>query len=295
MSLRKMRSTFEDKVVDTIIIIALIVLFIIFTVPFVHLVAVSLSDATRLTPGIKILPVGFTLSAYKASLTNDSILHAFYISVIRTVLGVISILFVNSMAAFAISNDNMIGVKFLRKFFIFTMFVSGGIIPTYFVMKSFHLVGTFWVYLFPFLVTPFYLFLLKTYMQSMPKSLEESALIDGASYFTIYWKIIMPLCKPVLAAVGLFAVINHWNSMTDTAIYNPMNPQFYTLQYVLYNLLQQSAASLEIAKDILGSRDISVLTLRMAVTVITILPIAIIYPFMQRYFISGLMIGSIKG
>jgi putative aldouronate transport system permease protein len=295
MLLYKMNKTLEDYLVDIISIVSLLMLFILFTVPFIHLLSISLSDANRISPGIKLIPVGFTLSSFKASLTTSNILNSIFVSVLRSIIGVISILAVNTMAAYVISKDEMIGVRFLRKFFIITMYVSGGIIPSYFVMKTVGLVGTFWVYIFPLIVTPFYLILIKTYMQNIPKSLEESALIDGASHFLIYRKITLPLSVPVLSAVGLFAVINHWNAMTDTAIYNSMNPQYYTLQYVLYNMLQHGAGSLEIAKDMLGSRDIGVLTLRMAVTIITILPIAIIYPFMQRYFISGLMVGSIKG
>jgi putative aldouronate transport system permease protein len=286
--------TSGDLIFDIIVTIILVILIVIFVAPFIHLISYSFSDANRVKSGFLLWPVGFSLDSYKICFTNPNILNGMLISVLRTVIGAFSILLVNLLAAFVISKDEVLGVKFLRRFFIFTMYVSGGLIPTYLILKTLGLIGTFWVYIFPFLLTPFYLMLLKTYMESLPKSVEESALIDGASYFTVFYKITLPLCTPVVATVGLFAMLNHWNSMTDTALYNSMHPELYTLQYILYQSLSQASVGLQKAMDILGSRDISSTSLRMAMTVIIVVPIAAVYPIIQRYFVAGIMVGSIK-
>ncbi len=292
MKIQKSLPAFSLSNTVLVLIMALLALF--FLIPFIHVVSVSLSDATRLRPGLMLFPKNLTFSAYAASFQTSNILVGIKNSVLRSILGTASILLVNLMAAYVISKDDMIGVRFLRKYFIFTMYFSGGIIPVYLLMRSLSLTGSFLVYIFPMIVTPFYMVLLKTYMQSIPKSMEEAALMDGAGYFRIFSTIILPLSRPAVAAVGLFSIINHWNAITDTAIYNSMNKEYYTLQYVLYTMLQQSSVSLEQAKDALHIVDVNSLTLRMAITAITMIPVLVIYPSMQRYFVTGLMVGAVK-
>lgn len=279
---------------DILMFIIMLILLVIFTVPFIHVFGVSFSDANYSKPGLVLWPKKFTLSAYLSAFRLGSIVSALKVSILRVIVGVITILMVNLLAAYATAKDDLPGVKTIRKFFLFTMYASGGMIPTYLVIQRLRLTNTFWVYIFPMLITPFFMILIRTFMQSIPSSLEEAALIDGAGYFSIFWRVMLPLCKPIIASVGLFAMINHWNSMTDTAIYNNMSKNLYTLQYVLYQMLQGSASSMEKA-DVMGYGNITPLSLRMALTAITMLPVLIIYPFVQKHFILGIMVGAVKG
>ena len=278
---------------DILMLMVMIITFIIFAVPFIHVFGVSLSDANFSKPGLVLWPVKFTLGAYLSAFRLGNIVNALKISVLRVIIGVVSILLVNLMAAYATARDDLPGVKGLRVYFLITMYVSSSMIPTYLVAKSLGLTNSFWIYILPLLVTPFYMILLRTYMQSIPYSIVESAIIDGAGHFMVFRSIMFPLCKPIIASVALFAMINHWNSMTDTAIYNSMSKNLYTLQYVLYQMLQGSAASIEKA-DSMGFGNVSSLSLRMALTAITMLPVLIIYPFVQKQFISGIMVGAVK-
>ncbi len=278
---------------DILMMIIMSIIMLGFIVPFIHILGVSLSDANYSKPGLVLWPNKFTLSAYFSAFQLGNIVSALKISVLRVLIGVVTILTVNLMAAYVTIKEDLPGVKILRKFFLFTMYVSGGMIPTYLVIQRLGLTNSFWVYIFPLLITPFYMVLLRTYMQSIPDSMEEAARIDGAGYFTIFWRIMLPLCKPIIASVSLFAMINHWNSMTDTAIYNNMSKDLYTLQYVLYQMLQGSSSSMDKA-DAMGFGNISPLSLRMALTVITMLPVLVIYPFVQKHFISGIMVGAVK-
>jgi putative aldouronate transport system permease protein len=181
------------------------------------------------------------------------------------------------------------------------MYFSAGLIPKYLLFRALGLTGTFWVYIFPTAMTAFTMIIMRTYVETIPKELEESAFIDGANEFVIFFKIIMPLCIPVIAAMGLFACVWHWNSYTDTLIYNLGKEHLYTLQFVLVNFVRSVATSQspEAAKYLgitnIQSPVITPMGVRMAIIFITIIPISLVYPFLQRYFIKGILVGSIKG
>jgi putative aldouronate transport system permease protein len=284
----------SGAIFDTANVMTMIVLIILMFYPFIYIFSYSLSDPGRLTGGMLLTPKGFNLDAYQAIFEQRALLRGIYISVARTVIGPIAMIAVTSMAAYVLTRDELGGVKFLRKFFVFTMYFNSGLIPLYLVIKSVGLIGTFWVYIIPAAVAVFNMILIKTYIESVPKSLEEAALIDGANDFVLYWKVIFPICLPVTAAVVLFSAVEQWNAFIDTQIYNVMNPENHTLQYLLYQTVS-GAASLEQAK--LGKNTLSVTpeSIKMAITIITVLPIAMVYPLLQKHFTKGLLIGSIKG
>ncbi|OGO80864.1 MAG: hypothetical protein A2Y21_04180 [Clostridiales bacterium GWC2_40_7] len=284
-----------DRLFDFANCIFMIIVFIIMFYPFLYVFEYSVSNPALLTGGLLIIPKGFTLSSYLVLLTRGDVLSGLTISIARTVMGPFGMLFVTAMAAYVITKDYLIGIKFFRKFFVFTMYVSGGIIPSYVLMKSLHLTNNFFVYILPVLLSAFNLILIKTYIEDLPKSLEESAIIDGANEATVFFRIIFPLCTPILAAVCLFAAIGQWNSFIDTQLYNSMNRNLYTLQYVLYNYLAAITLSLDQAKNNDKGLIATPESLKMAITAITMIPILIIYPFIQKYFISGLLIGAVKG
>ncbi|WP_308639565.1 carbohydrate ABC transporter permease [Paenibacillus silvisoli] len=276
-------------------LIFMVGLIVVMFYPFIYVFSYSFSEPGKLTGGMLVLPHGFNLDAYQAIFQQRALLHGIFVSVARTIIGPIVMIMITSMAAYVLTRDELGGVKLIRKFFVFTMYFSSGLIPMYLVIKSAGLIGTFWVYIIPASVSVFNMILIKTYIESVPKSLEEAALIDGANDFELYWKVIFPICMPVTAAVVLFTAVEQWNSFIDTQIYNVMNPEYHTLQYLLYQTVS-GAASLEQAKmGKAASLSVTPESIKMAITIITVLPIVLVYPLLQKHFTKGLLIGSIKG
>jgi putative aldouronate transport system permease protein len=176
------------------------------------------------------------------------------------------------------------------------MYFSAGLLPVYLNIANLGLTGSFWVYILPYLVTVFGLILIRTFIENLPKSLEESAALDGANDMQIAFRIIFPLCLPVIAAITLFEFVNHWNNFTDTLLYNMHTPRLFTLQYVLSNyLVSMFTFSAHDFADRAALMEFNFQTVRMAMSVVICLPIMIVYPFLQRFFIKGILVGSIKG
>jgi ABC-type glycerol-3-phosphate transport system permease component len=265
--------------------------------PFLYMINYSISTPGKIRGTLLLLPTGLNLDSYIALLKDPSVFRALLISVSRSVLGPVGMMMVSGMAGYVLSKKNLVFGKFIRMFMFFTMYFSAGIIPVYLLIQSLKLTGSYWVYIFPALVSPFNIVLIKTYIESIPDSLEEAVLIDGGTDFDVYFRCIIHVCLPVNAAVILFSAIGHWNSFIDTQLYNYANPELYTIQYVLFNTLGSKVnQSLEQAKQagLLQQVRINAQSMKMAISVITIVPIMCVYPFLQRYFVSGLMVGSIK-
>ncbi len=217
------------------------------------------------------------------------------VTVLRTVIATITSLFANALLAFVVSRKRFLFKSQLSLFWVITMYVNGGMIPTFLLYKNLGLTGTFHVYWVPGMISAFNMLVMRTYMEGIPESLEESAQLDGAGYFTIFKDIISPLSKPVYATVALFIAVWQWNSWFDAMLYNRMKTEYTTLQYELMKLLSsvmQQSGSAENAKN--GANTITPITIRAAVTVATMLPIVCLYPFLQRYFVTGLTIGGVK-
>lgn len=278
---------------DILFALILISVFLVTVIPFLHLVSTSLSTAIGMKPGLRILPNNFTLDSYREVLKATDTVAGVKNSVLRVLLGVPLTVIVNALAAYATSKDDMVGGKTLRIFFVITMYLNVGIIPMYMTMRDYHLVGTFWVYLMNF-ATPFYMILMRNYMQGVPSSLEDAALLDGATYWQYFWRILVPLSKPILATVCLFTFINHWNVYTDCLFYNATKPENFTLQYVLYNQLSNVTSNLADKASSLAVGTTNPTTLRCALTCITSLPIILLYPVVQKYLVSGITVGAVK-
>jgi len=200
------------------------------------------------------------------------------------------------MAAFVLSQQKLMFRKFLSRYFVITMYVSGGLIPTYILMINLSLNGTFWVYVLPWAVSVFLLILIKTYIQELPFELQEAAIVDGANDFQVFIRVILPLCIPVLSAVFLFNFVWQWNAFQDTLFYNSGEKSLHTIQYVLATILQRRVTD---PRQMLGSSGGATVmpgtSIRMAMTVVAVIPVSLVYPFLQRYFMKGLLIGAIKG
>lgn len=272
------------------------VIFLIMFYPFLYILNYSLSDALQVRARISLLPWGFSLASYQSFFANPDVLQGLYVSTARSVVGTAATMFIICMGAYAISKDKAPGVRLTRKFIVFTLYFGGGLIPFYLVLKALGLIGTFWVYIVPNLVNVFALILIRAFIDTLPPDLEESATIDGANEFQVFWRVIFPVCLPVVAVMAVFTFLGQWNAVYDTVLFNYMNRDLYTLQFYLYMFLTTSSAvALEQAKEYgQAVTATNYQTNVMAVTVITIAPILVVYPFAQRFIRQGLLVGAVK-
>lgn len=294
---KKKKGSFSDKLFVFCNTLFMILFVVITLYPVINTVAYSFNDGIdAVRGGVHILPRMFTLKNYSVVLHMQNFVTGAVVTVSRTVLGTILALVTNAILAYIISRREFLFKSQLSLFWVITMYVNGGLIPVLLLYKNLHLTNTFWVYIIPGMVSAFNVLVMRTYMQGLPDSLEEAAKIDGAGYTTIFVKIITPLCKPVYATVALFVAVGHWNSWFDMMIYNRMKSEYTTLQYELMKLLSSvmhqsgSATSANSA----NASAVTPITVRSAATVITMLPIICLYPFLQRYFVAGLTIGGVK-
>ena len=301
MKKTRKRWTKEDIILDIVVYTTLIFLIIVTLYPFLNTLAVSFNDALDSSKGgIHLWPRKFTLYNYRSLLSRNQTYHATLISVLRTVLSTVFCTFSTAMVAYALSRKEFVLRKVFSFIYVLTMYIDGGLIPNYFLMRSLKLTNNFWVYVLPGLVTAFNLIVIRTYINGLPESLIESARVDGAGEFTIFTRIVFPLCKPVLATIALFVAVANWNSWFDTFLYNSSNPKLSTLQYELMKVLQTAnsmTGSLEQALSQAAAGTVNTITpraVRATMTVIVTVPIAVVYPFLQRYFVHGLTLGGIK-
>ncbi|MFC4696670.1 carbohydrate ABC transporter permease [Enterococcus aquimarinus] len=292
----KNKDAISDKVFDIFKWTFLILFFVATLYPILNTLAVSFNDGLdSLKGGIHLIPRKFTLDNYSSVLSKESLRQGAFITVSRTVIGTISQLYVTALLAYVLSRKEFIFKTPVTLLFIFTMYLNPGLIPGYLWMRRLGFINTFWVYVIPGMLSAFNMLVIRTYMNGLPDSLSESAQIDGAGYFKIFYKIILPLCKPVLATVALFIAVGHWNSWFDAMLYNGFNERLTTLQYELMKLLSSvtnQGASVEDMKNSGGM--VTPTSIRAATTIVTALPIVCLYPFLQKYFISGLTIGGVK-
>ena len=292
----KVSKPISDKIFSVVVFVFLLFFVIITLYPVINTVALSFNDGIDAVRGkIYLWPRKFSLKNYKTVFAMQNIWVGAKITVGRTVLATLTSLFANALLAFVVSRKRFLFKSQLSLFWVITMYVNGGMIPVFLLYKNLGLTGTFHVYWIPGMISAFNMLVMRTYMEGIPESLEESAQLDGAGYFTIFKDIISPLCKPVYATVALFIAVWQWNSWFDAMLYNRMKTQYTTLQYELMKLLSsvmQQSGSAENAKN--GAATITPVTIRSAATVATMLPIVMLYPFLQRYFVTGLTIGGVK-
>ena len=295
----KYKKSMGEHIFDCFNALLMLCVFIIMLYPFIYILSYSLSSPSKMTGGLLMIPKGFTLQYYVMVFRIKRILNGIFISVSRTVLVTALMIFFSSMAAYVLSRREVPGRPFFNKFFIFTMYFSGGLIPTYLVFRGLGLTNSYLVYIFPNIISVFNMILIRTYIESLPDELHDAAVVDGANDYVLFFRVLFPLLTPIIATVGLFTAIGQWNSYIDTAIYNPMRQELFSLQYILYSFLSSVQRLTPEDMQSLGTDVMANLIsrkgLNMAITVVTILPIACVYPFIRKYFASGLLIGSIKG
>lgn len=271
--------------------------------PFYYLLINTISANNLSANGdINLIPRQIHFQNYIQVLKLPGLPRAAIISISRTVLGTFATVMASAFLGFMFTQEKMWKRKIWYRFVVVTMYFNAGLIPMYITMRNIGLANTFWVYIIPAIVQPFNIILVKTYVESIPKSIQEAAHIDGAGILTIFFRIILPTSTPILATIAIFSAVGQWNSFQDTLIY-VTDQGLYSLQYLLYTYINQANSLAMLMKNSSGiGQNMASLAMkqtptsvRMTVSVIVVLPILFIYPMFQRYFVKGIMIGSVKG
>lgn len=293
-----MRKSFGDKIVDVVIALFMGLVLIVMLYPLWNTLITSFNDARDSIKGsLYLWPRSWTLFNYQSVFKTDKVYNAFLISVARTVLTMALNVLFSGLLAYILSHKGFMFRRFLTIFMVMTMYINAGLIPQYFLYRNLGLINNFWVYILPALVGPFNVIVIRTYINSLPPSLIESARIDGASELRIYFRIIFPLCLPVMATVALWVAVGSWNSWFDSFIFAPKQ-ELSTLQYEMMKILASSMQSGVRQPDYLAesqaSRNmVTPNSLRAAMTIVATVPILVVYPFLQKYFVT-INIGGVK-
>jgi putative aldouronate transport system permease protein len=298
---RRRKWTTERIIFTTLNTTFLLALAAVMVYPLLNTLAISLNDGMdAVRGGIGIWPRDFSLQNYNVVFNMSTIYQAFFMSVLKTVVVVATNLFFTSMLAYALSRKEFIFRRPITLIFVLTMYFDAGLIPNYLLIKDLGMLNTFQAYWVPVIISAFNVIILRTYIKSIPEEIIESARMDGAGEFRTWWQIVMPLCKPALAVVGLFVAVGSWNAWLDTLLYASGNPALTTLQYELQKLLSSSmnagmnsVAATGAAAS--GGQVTTPIALRSTITMVAAVPILFVYPFLQKHFVSGLTIGSVKG
>ena len=283
----------RDNILDYILLVVFIFIIILTLYPFLNVLAISFNDPIDTMRNINfIFPRQFTLSNYTYVFKENDLMTPMMLSVARTLLGAGLGVVCTAMLAYVLSRKDFYFNKPFTILFVITMYVSGGLIPEYLLlMRTLKMGNNFLVYIIPGLIWVYNIILVRSFIEGLPIAQQEAARVDGANDFIIWAKIILPLCKPVLATVALFMAVGQWNSFMDTYLYAKKLP---TLQYVLYEIMESATIKIDphAAEQIRNA--VSPLSVRMAITIIATVPIIIVYPFLQKYFVGGMTVGAVK-
>jgi putative aldouronate transport system permease protein len=289
---KKIKYGLDDRIIKVLSYVIVIMLTVVCVLPFLRILAQAFSSELKVSSGqIGLLPVDFSLKAIQFVLKSNQFVGSLQISVLATIVFVALAMILTVLTAYPLSRGYLPGVKYLNFFLVFTMLFNGGIIPTYMVVKYLGMINTFWALVIPCVISAFNVVILISFMRNIPIEYEEAAKIEGASPFTILVKVMLPLSKPTLATLLLFYAVARWNMWFDVVMY-VNDSKFYTLQVVLRNLLMATDNS--ILKSTMPI-EAPLVSVRAASVIFTIAPIIILYPFLQKHFVKGVMLGGIKG
>ena len=298
---RHVHRSFSDQLINVITYIVYAFFTFVCLYPFYYLIINSIS-ANNLSERGKVIfwPLEIHFTNYKNLATIPGLTDAALMSVLRTVVGTVMTVMIAAFLGYMFTRQTLWKRKFWYRFVAITMYFNAGIIPWYLAMKTIGLTNNFWGYILPTVIQPFYIILCKTYCESVPQALQDAAEIDGAGTLRIFFRIMLPVIKPILATIAIFAAVNQWNAFQDTLLLM-RDKRLYTLQYVLYQYITQ-ASSIKISASTTTTDVAAALattatatSIRMTVTVVVVIPVMLIYPFFQRFFTKGIMIGAVKG
>lgn len=285
-----------DKIFQSFVYVTLAIILIIVIYPLIFVISASISNPEYLLQGkITLLPKGINFDSYAKVFENSDIWRGYKNTIIYVVLGTAINLVMTTLGAYPLSRKDFYGRNVVTALLVFTMFFSGGMIPTYLLIKNLSMLNTVWAMVLPGAVSVYNLIIMRTFFQGIPYEIQESAVVDGASDFQILIRIILPLSKPILAVMTLFYAVTHWNAFFDALIYLSDRNK-YPLQLILREILIQSDISgMEAVDDSVIENAMSVEGIKYAIIIVANIPILLLYPFLQKYFVKGVMIGSIKG
>lgn len=294
----KKKKSRGEMIFDTFNIILTIIAFLVFMYPFWNQLILSFNVGTdAVKGGIFLWPREFTFANYEYVFAVKGFARSVIISVLRVLIGTTTNLFACGILGYVLAQKAFKGRKMMRLITVMTMYIPMGLIPVYVLYNNLNLLDSFTVYWLPGLISGWNVLMITSYVENQPAALFESARLDGASELTIFTRIVFPICTPVFAALAVITAVNHWNSWFDVMVYNPSG-DFDTLQMVLRRLLIKA----DIAKDLMNLsnnaeafRMLTPITIRAATTMIVTIPIAVVYPFFQRYFVGGISLGAVKG
>lgn len=299
----KIHESFGDRMVGVVSYIVFTLCAIICIYPFYYIFINTISANDLSAKGaILFWPEGIHFQNYVSALKIDGLFQAAKISVSRTVIGTIGTVAASAYLGFMFTQEKMWHRKLWYRMVVATMYFNAGIIPWFLTMRNLNLTNNFWGYILPAIVSPFYIILTKTFVESVPKELQEAAEIDGASIMTIFMKIMIPVIKPIMATVAIFSAVNQWNAFQDTLLL-VTDTKLYPLQFVLYQYLNQASSLSSLANSSSGNSLAAAVaattqtatSIRMTITIIVVVPIMLVYPIFQKYFVKGIMIGAVKG
>ena len=297
------KTSFGDKLISVITYFVYSIFAFVCVYPFYYIFINSISSNTLSDKGkIIFLPHEIHFTNYISVMKLEGLFDAAKISLLRTGIGTLVVVFTSAFLGYMFTSKNMWGRKFWFRLIAATMYFNAGVIPLYITMTNLKLTNNFWIYVLPTAISPFYMILCKTFIEATPGELREAATIDGAGTLTIFFRIMLPVIKPILATVAIFTAVNQWNAFQDTLIYIT-DKKLNTLQFVLYQYITQSSSIKALLNGSSSSANIAAsmakmqtaTSVRMTVTIVVVTPILLVYPFFQKYFTKGIMIGAVKG
>ncbi|MBB3111634.1 putative aldouronate transport system permease protein [Paenibacillus phyllosphaerae] len=290
MSARTANRIFD--VTNTVLVILAVLLCL---APFLHIIAISLSSSRAIMSGeVTLLPVEWTVEAYKSVFTDSAMIRSLGFTILLTLMTTLLCMAMTVAAAYPLAKSQLKGRKLYMVIILITMFFSGGMIPEYILIRDLDMLNTIWSLVLPGLISPFYLIILISFFKGIPAGLEEAAEIDGSNHIGTLGRIVLPLSMPVLATLSLFYAVGRWNGFQDTLMYIT-KPELYPLQLKLYQIINNSQATDLLRMEGTGMSEVLPEGLKAASVIFATLPILIVYPWLQRFFVNGVMIGSVKG
>jgi len=288
----------SEKLFQSVNLLFFLIIAFICTYPFYYIFIYTISDPVKAAGGLLLLPKGLNFFNYEKLLGMKSLYTTLYISVLRTVIGTVITVACCTFFSYIVTKQDLYFRKFIYRFVVITLYFNAGLIPWYLTMRYLHLDNNFLLYVLPSAISGFYIVLIKTYIEQLPAALEESAMIDGAGYWTIFRTIIVPLSMPIVATIAVFAAVGQWNAWQDN-YFLVSKPSLQTMQVMLYNYLNSAASMANVSPtDLLENKNAHKMTpeaIKMTITMLVTLPILFVYPLMQRYFVKGIMLGAVKG
>jgi len=277
----------------------MLVIIVVTLYPFWYCLIGSLNEGyDYLKGGVFLLPRAFSWENYRIVLREERLITAYRVTISRTVIGTVTHLIFTAIFAYGITRKYLLGRSIYLKYAMFTMYFGGGLIPTYLLYINLNLINSFWVYIIPSLFSFYHVIILQSFFKTIPEALNESAMIDGAGEYRIFFSIIVPLSKPVMAAIALFTGVGHWNAYFDSMVFTT-STSLQTVQVYLMRIIREVEFAAKMAAEsadlIPGLRRPNAETIKLATMIVATAPILAIYPFLQKYFVKGIMMGSIKG